>query len=195
MLNLNDCCCILRETDNISQAHFEKNQRLEVKLRPENIYCKPVFSRATKVSNLVLRVKKRRRRTVRREVDGGGREGGEGQTLLATPGEMMQQGEPKADYEYSAEVLGVVNTSYTFSGTYTYSNLPFCISRSSPTVCLKESALASGYLFLFTWYSNVVWWISEQPDSHLKFCAIVAVYEGIVLFQKLYIAIQQHNFD
>ena len=132
MLNLNDCCCILRETENISQAHFEKNQRLEVKLRPEDIYCKPVFSRATKVSNLVLRVKKRRRRTV----DGGGGEGEGGQTLLATPDEIMQQGEPKADYEYSAEVLGVVNTSYTFSGTYTYSSLPLCISRSSSTICL-----------------------------------------------------------
>ena len=92
-------------------------------MRPEDIYCKPVFSRATKVSNLVLRVKKRRRRTLGRGEDGGVREGereGEregGQTLLATPGEMMQEGEPKTEYEYSAEVLGVVNTSYTFSGT------------------------------------------------------------------------------
>ena len=114
-----DCYCILKESDNVSQAHFEKNQRLEVKLRPEDIYCKPVFSRATKVSNLVLRVKKRRRRTMGRGEDGGVREGEEegGQTLLATPGEMMQEGESQTEYEYSAEVLGVVNTSYTFSGT------------------------------------------------------------------------------
>ena len=51
--------------------------------------------------------------------DGGVREGERegGQTLLATPGEMMQEGELKTEYEYSAEVLGVVNTSFTFSGT------------------------------------------------------------------------------
>ena len=45
-------------------------------------------------------------------------------------------------------------------------------------------------------YSNVVWWIPEQPDSCLTFCTIVAIYEGIVLFQKLYnIAIQQYNLS
>ena len=35
--------------------------------------------------------------------------------------------------------------------------------------------------------SNVVWWILEQSDSRLKFRAIVAIYEVIVLFQKLLI--------
>lgn len=93
------------------------SQRLEARLRPEDTYCKPVFARTNKVSNLVLRVKRRRRkRTV--EEEGEDKAEGEGERCLTTSGGMMLQGDLKPDYEYSAEVVGVVNTSYAFPGAH-----------------------------------------------------------------------------
>lgn len=92
------------------------SQRLEARLRLEDTYCKPVFARTNKVSNLVLRVKRRRRKRTTEE--GEDKAKGEGERCLTTSGGVMLQGDPKPDYEYSAEVVGVVNTSYSFPGAH-----------------------------------------------------------------------------
>ena len=129
-----------------------------MRFRPEDGYCKPAVARETKVTNLVLRVKRRKKRPAGREPgekdgveevsrspvveqqdggrgfppagqlgdglmeqdDGGGR--GSGMLVAGGEGEMEEKGEEeegKSDggYEYSAEVLGLVDTSFEFPGT------------------------------------------------------------------------------
>ena len=81
------------------QAHYEKNHGLEVRLRPEDLYCKPALAHSIPVTNMVLRVRRRRRR----QRKGGG----------VGEGDSEGGGEP----EYSVEVLGLVNHSYEFTGT------------------------------------------------------------------------------
>ena len=54
-----------------------------------------------------------------------------GERGLFAPGGVVLQGEPKADYEYSAEVVGVVNTSYTFPGAHSQTvPLPVLIAQA-----------------------------------------------------------------
>ncbi|XP_064395754.1 general transcription factor 3C polypeptide 5-like isoform X2 [Halichondria panicea] len=45
----------------ISKAHSESGAALEMRFRPEDRYCKPALAREDKVTNLVLRVRRRRR--------------------------------------------------------------------------------------------------------------------------------------
>ena len=91
-----------------------------MRFRPDDHYCKPTVARAKKVSNLVLKVK-RKRRPKAGDTTGNGAdqeaeamevEGGSDQPA-ATSGD---GGDP--ELEYSAEVVGIVNTSYVFPGTY-----------------------------------------------------------------------------
>ena len=69
-----------------------------MRFRPEDCYSKPTVARKNKVSNLVLKVKQRK---IRKEVGAetvSGEVGGE------------------SEYQYSTELLGVVNSSYQFPG-------------------------------------------------------------------------------
>ncbi len=62
-----------------------------MRFRPEDRYCKPALAREDKVTNLVLRVRRRRRQG---ESNGGG------------------------DYEYSTELMGIANKSFHFPGSH-----------------------------------------------------------------------------
>lgn len=107
------------------QAYFEKNERLEAKFRPEDQFCKPAVARANKTSNLVLKVKRKRRLKVSEGgASWGGRENGEdmlgGGDQPALGEASRSEGEGgKEEYDYSAELLGVVNTTFQFQGTHT----------------------------------------------------------------------------
>ena len=98
------------------QAHFDKNRHLEVRFRPEDQYCKPAVARAKKSSCLVLKVKRKRRlKSGERQTTA------DGDVQLAAaemPGDKVQSLDENTDraYDYSAELLGVVNTVYCFPG-------------------------------------------------------------------------------
>ena len=72
-----------------------------MRFRPEDCYSKPAVARKSRVSNLVLKVKRRKRR---KEVGAETVEGGGGES----------------EYQYSAELLGVVNSSYQFPGVFIF---------------------------------------------------------------------------
>lgn len=86
------------------QAHHERNRRLEMRFRPEDQYSKPTVARAEKVSNLVLRVKRRRKKSGSMSNGDASVEGAVGRS------------DGGDEWEYSAELLGVVNTTYRFPG-------------------------------------------------------------------------------
>ena len=94
-----------------------------MRFRPEDQYCKPAVARTNKTSSLVLKVK-RKRRAKSSEGQSDGREedkknGGPSSSEATLAGDC--QGESKTvEYEYSAELLGVVNTVFQFPGVYIY---------------------------------------------------------------------------
>lgn len=89
----------------ICQVHYEKKHALEARLRPEDKYCKPALARCVPVTNIVLRVRRRRHKGVR----DGGRVG-------VMEEEEGQDG--KSGPECQVEVLGLVKTNFEFTGTY-----------------------------------------------------------------------------
>lgn len=81
--------------------HYEKNHALEVRLRPEDRYCKPALARCVPVTNIVLRVQRRRHK----KSESGRREEGTGQKNGARGPECQ------------VEVLGLVKVNFEFTGT------------------------------------------------------------------------------
>jgi hypothetical protein len=104
-----------------------------MRFRPEDQYCKPSIARSNKTSNLLLKVKRRRVKTKIED----GKSTGDGEGV----GEKRREGEEEAmevgssgtaakeiahgseedsggqeEYKYSMELLGIVNTTYQFSG-------------------------------------------------------------------------------
>ena len=107
-----------------------------MRFRPEDQYCKPSIARANKTSNLLLKVKRRRIKTTKpkdsksAEGDGEGivekrREGDkEAMEVGSSGGTAVKETAPDSaegnggqeEYKYSMELLGIVNTTYQFSG-------------------------------------------------------------------------------
>ena len=99
-----------------------------MRFRPEDQYCKPSIARSNKTSNLVLKVKRRRTKAKieesvaadpGKEVGEKGKEGDEEAMQVDKGEEETAQDEGNGgqrEYEYSVELLGVVNTTYQFSG-------------------------------------------------------------------------------
>jgi hypothetical protein len=71
---------------------------LELRFRPSDRYCAPALSKTTVVSNLVLKVKRRRKAS--------------SHSVTTEPGTKQVQ------YEYSAELMGICNKTYIFAGMY-----------------------------------------------------------------------------
>ncbi len=71
------------------QARTDSGTTLEMRYRPEDRYCKPTVAREEKVTNLVLKVRRRKAQTD----DGAERK-----------------------HEYSVELLGIANENYHFPG-------------------------------------------------------------------------------
>ena len=68
----------------------ENLARLELRFRPEDHFCKPAVARMKTVTNIVLKVKRHKRK---------GSNGG-------------------TDWEYTAEVLGTVTKCFEFTGEW-----------------------------------------------------------------------------
>lgn len=90
----------------ILQVHYEKNHALEVRLRPEDKYCKPALARCVPVTNIVLRVRRKRHKKSGSLRDGGREEG-------------MGRENGSRGRECQVEVLGLVKVNFEFTGTCT----------------------------------------------------------------------------
>ncbi|XP_064616551.1 general transcription factor 3C polypeptide 5-like [Liolophura sinensis] len=84
-------------------------KKLELKMRPEDIYCKPVFGTRTETTSLLLRVKRRRRK---------GTAPGEASVSDATETKNDTQEEWKAD------ILGMVGCTFRFQSLCDFQYLP-----------------------------------------------------------------------
>lgn len=81
------------------QVYNEKHHALEVRLRPEDRFCKPALAQSVPVTNMVLRVRRRKQRKNGGEEDGR-REGS----------------------ECRVDILGMVKQSYEFSGIHLHTS-------------------------------------------------------------------------
>lgn len=97
---------------------FEKKHGLEARFRPEDKYCKPVLARSVPVTNIVLRVRRRRQKK-------GGRVGEEGGAEGAGGGEVEERNEREGrrEQECHVEVLGLVKNNFEFTGKMSNSRL------------------------------------------------------------------------
>jgi general transcription factor 3C polypeptide 5 (transcription factor C subunit 1) len=113
--NIDRAITSLGGTDTITQVYYEKNHSLEARLRPEDKYCKPALARSVPVTNMVLRV--RRRRWKKCKGGGEGEEEGEDQSVrVGGPG-------------CHVEVLGLVKQNFEFTGMADYQVLPPGLSQ------------------------------------------------------------------
>ena len=68
--------------------------RLELRFRPDDIYCKPAIGRPSKTCCLALKIKRKKDQ----------------------PESMSIEQDEVEEYKYSAEILGLVDTIFEFSG-------------------------------------------------------------------------------
>ena len=68
--------------------------RLELRFRPDDIYCKPAIGRPSKTCCLALKIKRKKDQ----------------------PESMSIEHDEVEEYKYSAEILGLVDTIFEFSG-------------------------------------------------------------------------------
>ena len=97
-----------------------------MRFRPEDQYCKPAVARAKKSSCLVLKVKRRRK------LNNGVRQtDGDSDTVTTavegSGADRLEGGDGKDEWNnYSAELLGVANTVYTFPGNFVSQDVIQC---------------------------------------------------------------------
>lgn len=87
------CGCVVYRLTFFSQA-AKQECRLELRFRPEDSLCKPVFAKPEKVTNLVFKIRKRR---IKQSSD-------------------MNQPTAQPLFEYDVHVLGIVDTQFEFTG-------------------------------------------------------------------------------
>ena len=95
-------------THYIPQAYADPMQRLELRWRPNHIYSKPACGDRHSVTNLLLRVRRRKKRHQSPHVD---------------PGADVNKDMPDSDpYEYEGCILGVIDTVYKFQCMFVFGN-------------------------------------------------------------------------
>lgn len=108
--NLSKALDTLGGLDDINTRYSDSNQRLELRWRPEDPYCKSSYGDSSATNNLLLRFKKRKRK----RADG------------------------TIEYEHKVEIIGTVKVTYRFQGMVDFQYLPMVAKPSSPGSQDKE---------------------------------------------------------
>ncbi|KAK3921071.1 General transcription factor 3C polypeptide 5 [Frankliniella fusca] len=101
---------------NISTAYCEKNRRLELRFRPDDVFCKPACGDKQQVSAVLLRVKVRRKKK-------------DGETV-----------------KIKTNVVGKINTAFRFNNLCDFQYLPMRAPPHDPTKleCIYDSLVPEG---------------------------------------------------
>lgn len=108
--NLSKALNTLGGLDDINTRYSDSNQRLELRWRPEDPYCKSSYGDSSATNNLLLSFKKRRKK----RADG------------------------TFEYEHKVEIIGTVKVTYRFQGMVDFQYLPMIAKPSSPGSQDKE---------------------------------------------------------
>ncbi|GAB1606986.1 general transcription factor 3C polypeptide 5-like [Argonauta hians] len=96
--------------DEINKRYVNSNQRLELRWRPTDPYCKSSYGDSSNTNNLMFRFKRRKRK----KLDG------------------------SYDYEHKVEIMGVVKVTFRFQGMVDFQYLPM-MSHPTTTAGGSES--------------------------------------------------------
>ena len=95
------------------QTIHETNKRIELRFRPDDPYCKPLCGNLYQTNNLLVRVKRRYRKPKTKTV----KDGEKVEALTAGNDDGAEDSDDVLkDVEYKSEVLGVVESTYRFTG-------------------------------------------------------------------------------
>jgi general transcription factor 3C polypeptide 5 (transcription factor C subunit 1) len=82
----------------------KEGKRLELRLRPEDPFCKPACADRQESTSLLLRVRRRRRRKKKKT-----------ETIDGDDGETGEEAQGEDDYEYDTKIMGYCDATYSFS--------------------------------------------------------------------------------
>lgn len=121
--NVNKAIETLGGLQSVAHVLADTKKRLELRFRPNDVYCKPASSTNDKMCGLLLKVRRRKRQSPKvdlldsRPVPA---------SMTGTDEPHGCQGQPGDDgYEYDVEVLGKLTTLISFPGMCDYQYLPF----------------------------------------------------------------------
>lgn len=135
-VNVDNMIATLGGTEMISKVYSETNRRLELRFRPDDVYCKPVCGERTSSTALLVRVRRRVKKA-----KGAGRGS-------AVPSSTNASGEV---VKVESSLLGVVNTSYNFNTMCDAQYLPLHSSQDSTSSSLPYSCFTPQNLELPSW--------------------------------------------
>ena len=93
------------------QTYLDPSRRLELRLRPQDVYCKPACADRKEFTGLLLRI--RRKRNSSQKIQPNTEEESE-EVNLEHKAQAASENNTKAD-QLEGEILGIVDTMYNFS--------------------------------------------------------------------------------
>ncbi|XP_041369834.1 general transcription factor 3C polypeptide 5-like [Gigantopelta aegis] len=120
--NLDRALQSLGGTKEISKTYNQETKRLELHCRPDDPYCKPAYGDRCKTTNLLMKVKRRQKRT-------------------------KEHGESVEDsYEYCVEILGIVDTTYKFQAMADFQYLPMTRNEDGSYKSLLDKLMLKSFV-------------------------------------------------
>ncbi|XP_078687071.1 general transcription factor 3C polypeptide 5-like [Branchiostoma floridae x Branchiostoma belcheri] len=129
--------------ENVSKAVSDSSRRLDLRFRPGDPYCRPVYGDRFPTSSLLVRV--RRTRRVRKDRAKGSEDvpANSSTGTMETPAPSTSSSQEER-VTYNTEVLGIVDTTYRFQAMADFQYLPLHRTPDGRTVQLYDQLLLEG---------------------------------------------------
>lgn len=92
------------------QTYLDPSRRLELRLRPQDVYCKPACADRREFTGLLLRIRRKRHSSKKNQPS----TQGESEPVNLDNPQPASEDITKAD-QLEGEILGIVDTMYNFS--------------------------------------------------------------------------------
>ncbi|XP_053655427.2 general transcription factor 3C polypeptide 5 [Cherax quadricarinatus] len=121
----------------ISEVYCEDNRRMELRFRPNDVYCKPTCSERHNSTALLLRVvrKRKKKKIVEQKVDG---------DPLDVSEEMAAKRREEST-SIKTDLIGVVHTTYKFNSLCDFQYVPLVsMEEGQPLMCVYDQLVPRG---------------------------------------------------
>ncbi|XP_076066865.1 general transcription factor IIIC subunit l(2)37Cd [Oratosquilla oratoria] len=110
----------------ISKIYCEDNRRMELRFRPNDVYCKPTCGERHNSTALLIKVVRRRKKK-----------------KLTSPNPKAEEEEPKPEESLHTTLMGVVHTTYRFNNMCDFQYVPVSVTEDRAE-CFYDSLVPHG---------------------------------------------------
>ncbi|XP_045108931.1 general transcription factor 3C polypeptide 5-like isoform X2 [Portunus trituberculatus] len=140
--NVDNMINTLGGLEKISEVYCEDNRRMELRFRPNDVYCKPTCGERHNTTALLLRVVRRKKRRKKRTGEEVGQAANTGDAMNVSPATSEQ---PSQVFPLRTELVGVVHTTYKFNSLCDFQYLPLVTCEDGlQQMCVYDQLVPQG---------------------------------------------------